>query len=247
MTAGQFKETVSRGAPLRFAPNTADAERTIEASWLTETDIRLDVEGAIIAGDLTWCDSRIEHPWVFKRCTFNSIDLSGSVFTSAVRFAGCNCKGAVRFDRCRFLNGLLCNPCELGGIKTETKFQSFRMVAARVTGDCEFVGAYFGKAKFARMRVDDELRFSDSKSHANFKGNVSFLQMRVGGELMLDGCAFEGEADFYNIEVSGPAFFRATRFEGKDAIVRFRHTRFRDEVNGRSELCASKWRSQTER
>jgi hypothetical protein len=222
MKEEEFKKRISIGPPLRFAPGSPDSERTIEASWLTKADIPLDLGHAIIEGNLSLCDSRIEHPWIFKNCIFRgAIDLAGSTFACAVRFDGCTCADDVKFDRCRFLNGLLCNP---------THFEKgFRMVAARVNGDCEFVGSAFtGEAKFARMRTDDELRFSHKGSHAAFCQKVSFLQMRVGGELMLDDCIFRSEVEFYNIEVGGPAFFRRTQFLGEQ---RFRHSRFRAEVN----------------
>ena len=240
MTEEELKRWISSGSPLSFRPGGQDSERTIDARWLTMADLSLDLEHAIITGDLSWQDRRTERPWIFKNCVFQgTIDLSGSTFVSMVRFEGCTCKGDVKFDRCRFLNGLLCNPYKSADELLTTHFEKgFRIVATRVIGDCEFVGSEFGgEAKFARMRTDDELRFSHAGLHATFTQNVSFLQMYVGGELMLDDCVFRNDAEFYNIGVSGPAFFRRAQFKG--AKLRFRHGRFLAEVNFENASFAS--------
>src|SRR5215471_536354 len=109
MTEQDFRHHTDCGTPIRFAPSSVD--RSIHAAWLIEADTPMELQNAIIEGDLRLCNSRVQHRWIFEGCKFTGmIDISGTSFASPVRFDGCECEQEVRMDRCRFLNGLICNP-----------------------------------------------------------------------------------------------------------------------------------------
>jgi hypothetical protein len=178
---------------------------------------------------------------------YDDLDISHSQIQGRLSFLGCTWHGKVVSAYAVFQKLVTFHLCAFN--------QDVSFEFARFGSTVEFRGTEFHKnARFNRMKVGGvtlfrpheskdckkEFREGQAPKRTVFHGEALFLQADFGREANFGSVLFKGYADFYNVEVHGPAFYRPDQFkvselEGPPVSflqnVRFRVATFEGELN----------------
>ena len=193
----------------------------------------IDLENAIISGQLDLREAEIPHEVKLKRCIIEELNLQDSNFKKNLRilsslirkdaiFLGIKVAKCAYFNDCTFNQVVNFNRAQIGeefsamgarfGSPDQAAHQAAYFDDLKVAKDALFEKAIFhGTVNFRMAQIDGLLNMRDS----TFLRQAWFDSLKVAHSIQFDGSLFEKEAHFLKLKVGNYADFKYVVFNGE--------------------------------